>query len=122
MLLSASVVAGLLLVFGLVGLRLALRRAERRARLTLGQALCLPADAIERLMAGDGDLQAEIALARRGRPSEPLQPTVARPNSRSFSAYRGSTRAAPDDAQEIAPASPPAPRPQASGKPSSLPD
>jgi hypothetical protein len=47
-----------------IGLGVAMSRADRRARLKLYRVLGIPEDAIERLMARNGDVTAELAALR----------------------------------------------------------
>ncbi|MFL5297712.1 MAG: hypothetical protein ACJ798_15150 [Phenylobacterium sp.] len=65
MLLWVLVLGGLLLAAGGAALFLAMIRAERRARLTLYRKLGLDEATVALLMARNGDLLADLALARR---------------------------------------------------------
>ena len=47
-----------------VGLGVAMSRADRRARRKLYRALVIPEDAVERLMARNGDVATELAVLR----------------------------------------------------------
>lgn len=76
MLLWISLVGGVGLAVAAVGLLLAMRHAERRARRTLFRALGLDEATVDLLMARNGDVLAELALVRRqdlasGEPPEP---------------------------------------------------
>jgi len=65
MLLWIWLLGGLGLAAAAVGLIVAMRHAERRARRTLFRALGLDEATVELLMARNGDVLAELALVRR---------------------------------------------------------
>jgi len=69
MLLWVLVIVGLALAAAAVGLVLAMRQAERRARRSLFRGLGLDEETVELLMARNGDVLAELALVRRHTPN-----------------------------------------------------
>lgn len=70
MVLWASILGGLALVIAAVAMILAMFRAERRARRKLFKSLGLPDETIDILMASNGDVLADLALARRSPPTD----------------------------------------------------
>jgi len=77
MLLWISLIGGLGLAAAAVGLLVAMRHAERRARRTLFRALGLDDATVDLLMARNGDVLAELALVRR----QDLPPETAAPKA-----------------------------------------
>ena len=60
-----------------IGLGVAMSRADRRARLKLYRVLGIPEDAIERLMARNGDLTTELAALRISNAARDADPPAA---------------------------------------------
>ena len=69
MLLWVLVIVGLALAAAALGLVLAMRHAERRARRSLFRGLGMDDETVELLMARNGDVLAELALVRRHPPN-----------------------------------------------------
>jgi hypothetical protein len=105
MLIAIWVLAGLGLAAA-IGLCVAMRQAERRARRTLFRVLGLDEATVELLMTRNGDVLAELTLVRRqelAAPEAPPEPATTRP--------KPAIRLVHPTAEEASSASPPPPDP-----------